>query len=1746
MNDVRTQAARGLLASLRTRLLDLTATNPLISFNHTRNTGSRTHLRAVDIDINALVQAVMEGQDVTLYALPPLDDIQADAFEDLDDTFLAIEGATQEETGGDGATDDAAGKVATGGRQSPAQNKKRKPAITRAAIEAHAIRSGINVSYEMCRGPNTDASGVSFQTLLWPESFQKTASKIYDTVRGHQEETGINTLHLALGSLEWYETEYSDKAFTTPLVVLQVVLERKVVHGVYKYSLSSADVSPQVNRTLSEKLYNQFRFRLPDLTDETDIWEYFDRVAEIICASRPRWCVRPYVTLAQFPFARLVMFNDLSEEAWSSELAERPLIKEILGGNEGDGPVAQRFAAEHDVDGSEVRGVVPFIALEADASQHSAIYDAMSGKNLVIQGPPGTGKSQTITNIIATAMAAGKRILFIADKQAALQVVKARLDEVGLGDFCLDLHSGRSRKSIVMEDMAKRINLHMTWRDQRALDASQVELDRRRSALNDYASIMNRPFGQTQMTVHDIIWSDRRRRTAAGNVSFGLEKVIIHNAEAMTAVTVENARARLRRFEQQAIPMKAAWPDIAAHPWFGMMNTRIASLEFGAIIRAAEMAAEGAERTVEASDALLSIGFNKETSYTRLMSRAKSLIDLNVPLDLPFPYYSALRSRHLRQETTEWLYKCEACAANLQKVVAWGFEEATGDCAEDATKYEKMADRITAAISLVGRSFPPGLTVGGMREWADMLMKDGERLHELVDTALLISKSAGDADPVSREDIRALLTFSGCLRTLDLSWIDRLGPGLTGRNAQQTFDAVRRDCQAVRAQADDLAATYHMASIPEAGILREAAATLRAAGLMAFMNSAVRQATRIYQGLRKTPSSTSRAEMAAGLDVLAEHKERVAGLALNSDYKTLIGPDYRGFETDFALVEPPFAWVVSVRRQMLEFGERGTRLRDALLTVGPDALERLYVSLRSIPLERSLEHLSQLDSVSSPPQEAAAIRAKASQVNAAADRLRDCGVDPGIGLSDISTIVSDLRCASQWLKKVTPPDLLVSAVGERIIHPLRDNSAIKQAMDVAEDIANSSLPEEVTDYVFQSSPEQLANHVKPLAEAFLDALQKMHEDSGYARKLLDINDRDFFGEPIDKLPPQAIAKRFRKASDAAHDMGEWVAFNRERQALVAEGLGDLLVYWENTSSTLSMVEMFELAYHHSLVKAVFAAYPVLEEFSGLSQEECRQRFADLDRQATVLARKKLAYTLSRREPPAGNRAGRRSEWTDYALLQNETNKQKRHIPLRKLFDQAGDAIQALKPCFMMSPISVAQYLKAEGLTFDLLVIDEASQMLPEDAMGAIARSAQIVVVGDHMQLPPTNFFGAAKDDIGDDDEDEEAVDAESILDLASSTYQPTRRLRVHYRSRHESLIAFSNRRFYDDALIVFPSPGDASATAGVSLINVDGIYSGNVNRKEADAVCAAAVSHMHDFPDRSLGIGTINSKQRDLIMEQMELLQSQDPVVAEFCARENWGGRIEPFFVKNLETIQGDERDTIFVSTLFGPPSEGKKPFQRFGAINRASGHRRLNVLFTRARHQLVVYTSLKPTDINADTNLLKGTQVFRDYLTFAATGRLDTGFETGREPDSDFEIFVSERLRQAGYAVVPQVGVAGFFIDLAIRHPEIPGTFLLGIECDGATYHSGRSARDRDILRQQILEGLGWNIYRIWSTDWFRDPEGQSRKMLSAIKDLEITARHGQKFRSAPSSSQPHPSAADSPGDVDGVEGGETECSEA
>ena len=391
----------------------------------------------------------------------------------------------------------------------------------------------------------------------------------------------------------------------------------------------------------------------------------------------------------------------------------------------------------------------------------------------------------------------------------------------------------------------------------------------------------------------------------------------------------------------------------------------------------------------------------------------------------------------------------------------------------------------------------------------------------------------------------------------------------------------------------------------------------------------------------------------------------------------------------------------------------------------------------------------------------------------------------------------------------------------------------------------------------------------------------------------------------------------------------------------------------------------------------------------------------------------------------------RKDYTGLVLIRNELSKKQRHVPVRTLLDRAGPSIQQMKPCFMMSPLSVAQFLKPGGLRFDLLVIDEASQMRPEEALGSIARADQLAIVGDPMQLPPTSFFDTADHVIGTDEDVEEIVDSESILDLSLATYYPPRALLWHYRSRHESLIAFSNRNFYEDKLIVFPSPLDPDKARrepkfGVFHHFVDGKYKSSLNILEAQAVAEAAVAFMREHPDRSLGLVALNQPQREVLLGEIDRLIARDRRAQEY--KEKWESTLEPFFVKNLENVQGDERDVIFISTVYGPDATTGIVINRFGPVNSNVGHRRLNVLFTRAKQRVDVFTSMRSSDIRVSEGSSAGVKALKAYLEYAETGRLEQGETTGRDPDSDFEIFVRDRLVQHGFEVANQVGGCRLF----------------------------------------------------------------------------------------------------------------------
>lgn len=597
---------------------------------------------------------------------------------------------------------------------------------------------------------------------------------------------------------------------------------------------------------------------------------------------------------------------------------------------------------------------------------------------------------------------------------------------------------------------------------------------------------------------------------------------------------------------------------------------------------------------------------------------------------------------------------------------------------------------------------------------------------------------------------------------------------------------------------------------------------------------------------------------------------------------------------------------------------------------------------------------------------------------------------------------------------------------------------------------------------------------------------------------------------IGQMDLQQQAVGFTAMLDRLGDLHDAITFNNLRIALSREELEWVLeTAWDWPNTARFLVLFFRQTCFEAFLRLAYAAREPLRAFDGQAHESARNRFRDLDVVGLKATQLRLAKTHFETLPsPSG--------YGQLGILMREFEKRSRHLPIRKLVQQAGNAIQAIKPVFMMSPMSIAAFVPPGSAKFDLVIFDEASQVRPVDAFGAVLRGQQVVVVGDTKQLPPTSFFDTL---IGEDDpeDDQESVtsDIESLLGLMAGQAAPQRMLRWHYRSRHQSLITISNERFYDNRLVVFPSVEPAHRGLGLVFHHLPNtIYDrgkSRTNQKEAEIVARAVMAHAKLAPHLTLGVAAFSLQQAEAILDQLEMLRRNDPSVEPFFASHPF----EPFFVKNLESVQGDERDVIFISVGYGRNAEGYVAMT-FGALTGQGGERRLNVLITRARQCCEVFTNLTHDDIDLTRTPSQGVAALKAFLKYAQTGVSDVPISDGREEDSPFEIEVAGALRAAGHDVVSQVGSGGFRIDLAIRDSERRGRFLLGIECDGATYHRSRSARDRDRLRQDVLENLGWQIYRVWSADWFNHPERELTKLLAAIGEAKLPQNNASPNRQA------------------------------
>jgi very-short-patch-repair endonuclease len=1721
--STRELAAQKRIADLRMRLLDLTNSNRLLNYKFSAR--SRRHVRLVDQLPDQLIERFDDDKRFVFRSLPEPSDEPEDEKTDAFVSALAQAKRTDEyylvalKKIGDDEDVEAERRIerALRTRLRKALGMSDRQGSDEISRQEWARRNGIEPSFDLSLPNKTRRSSQAdgyIQTLLLPEEMERTLSAINDQTRSTLQETGVNTLYLALGYLEWYESTTSQKPMYAPLLLHPIDIERKIVGGKYRYSIGSLGEETETNITLSERLQKDFHRRLPLLEEEDTPEKYFRKVQSAI-GDIPRWRVRRFAVVGHFAFARLVMFYDLEDARWPEGhgIIRNPVVAELLAGQ---GTSADAFyAEEYAVDDPIIAAKVPLLITDADSSQFSALVDVMDGKNLAIKGPPGTGKSQTITNIIAAALSNAKTVLFVAEKMAALNVVKDRLEKFGLGHFCLELHSTKARKKDLLEALKERLAIQGRLRNQGDLPAALKELRRTREQLSNYVTSINRSFGAAGKTIHGILWTEQHTRAYRQVLPKDLDNVELAGAKEVT-------RHDLLALKTKLEVVAAAYSDVVAaasspdrHPWFGISNAALDYFSRENLLELLNRLLSAIERLAAI---LTSISDQIGCQLSDTIDYASDLLDAIARLPVPaasvdLDLFTALSDataftalNDLQDAQADWL--------DAQRQL----EESIVIRDSAAARARELQDLLILA-RVAGLDRQP---LGALEDETAALRAQAGRIKG----AIAFNRSVANAFEVSAPTtVKALLKLATGVKfaaSLSPARHAYRYPGLGEADVPGLLTEAEVRARELEQRRTQLAGRLNFELDDDPRELRRLSDALRSANfLSALWSRDVQNAKRRHKKMKRAKGWTKRRTVAGDFEAIAHCIEISENIAADVGLQVACGPHFRGHETPFSELQAVSLFANSVKQFYSSTDGLDQQLKQALLEGTSEALERAALLEQHPDAALATALLSSVDGSTSDLGESCdRIERRAAKIAELWQRALALGLTEYVPVSDLGVMAAEAnRAHADAVARVLDADKARLAAeaeievnhkarllfGARWQGPKTDRTIIGGALNAAAEVEQASLPPLLRDHIYHRDRDSRISRLRTLGVSLKDTLASIPQIWDEVKALGEVDEITFFGTSVRDVSISSAAGRVTRALVAPDQLVIWTNWLAARQDCREGGLGGILQSFEGRPfESAPLSNALDRVYWHTLARAALTEFPEVGRFRGLQLEKARQKFSRLDEEIIELQRRALAFELSRRPIDKGYRGDYRKDDWGLELVHNEIGKKKRHIPVRELLDRGGRSILQMKPCFMMSPLSVAQFLKSNGLRFDLVVIDEASQMRPEEALGAIARCGQVVVVGDPMQLPPTSFFDRI-DRVPDDEMDEEEiVDNESILDLALARFRPARSLRWHYRSRHESLIAFSNKKFYDD-LIIFPSPLDPERERrqpklGVYHHFVQGKYKGHINVEEAERVAEAAIAFMRAEPEKSLGIVTLNQTQRDLLLELIERSVPREPFAQSYIDR--WEGTLEAFFVKNLENVQGDERDVIFISTVYGPDAATGVVMNRFGPINGAYGHRRLNVLFTRAKDRVEVFTSMRPSDINAGEGSNLGVHALKGYLEYAETGRLETGETTGREPDSEFEEFVRDRLREKGFDVVSQVGVAGYFIDLAVKHPKRSG-YLLGIECDGASYHSSRSARDRDRLRQQVLERLKWNIYRIWSTDWFQNPEEELRRLIGCLEGL-------------------------------------------
>ena len=1243
------------------------------------------------------------------------------------------------------------------------------------------------------------------------------------------EEQGYNNLFLALGMLEWYDIEHSDKRNRSPLILVPVKITKKSIRG--SYQIVRTDEDPIVNLSLQEKLNENFNLNLPEISDDEtfDPIEYFNQVKSII-SKNDRWKVQEDIFLGFFSFANFVMFKDL--EKFKNIYSAHPIIKGLAGIEDelSNKPITDYISSE-ELD-MKRRPHDTYQVLDADSSQQEAIEVVKSGRNLVIQGPPGTGKSQTIVNLITEMLAANKKVLFVCEKMAALEVVNERLKSVGLDKFCLQIHSRKANKKDILSQLREAYDFEIKQVPKsKYLD----ELVTYKEKLNNYSKALHQEIPKL------------------GNSTYWL---------------------------------------------IGQLNA------------------------LKETD-LLEIDLGKDFDqldykrFNEIVEVLETLKDRINQIGLPITH-------------------------NF-----WGTEISSTSEQHQQTLHNTLNKFTEQLVSLIDRIESLNKSMG----------IDIKTINDVMDYTKLINLLS--SKHIMNEDCLAL------------------------ENSRDYFSSIKKDLSII----ED------------------------------------------YQSM--TESITKNFED----DFLTEYDFKGSKRLLKGELSSFL----KYFKREYYAIKREFKGYLKNDQFDLNYNTMLTLCNEAI------ALHKLKDKINKFP-DKNFKPLGSL-------------------------------------WNRESSNVKKIKLMLEWF--IQYEELRVDD---------RDDIVLKKYILNEESIPNS------------------------IEISFKDILKKIETIITTKKgvdKQLKTNDEVLYVDGFENEEIKNISQKVSIWNKSMEELVDWTRFRKAYNQCNSVGLGkyinELIIDQELNPDKL--VNQFRKKYFYNIYEQIKKENKVLGEFESLTHEKLVEKFKTADRLQMDIAIDRVKNKICSHKP-TGNYDG--SKKSELGILQKQFKLQRGQMALRKLFKKSPNIVQQISPCFMMSPMSVSQYLDPEKMNFDLVIFDEASQIKPEHSVGAIIRANQLVVTGDDKQLPPTSFFQKMSMEPQDGD-DEDDIMLDSILDECSTMPSFTQSdLRWHYRSRDEALIQFSNIKFYSNKLYTFPTSYKDNKSLGLELHHIkDTVYDRGgsaTNREEAKALMKHVLSQLQKDPSKSIGVVALSQRQQSALRQEKDLLVNANPELSKLFEGESLQTK---FFIKNLETVQGDERDIIYISIGYGKDRNNKLSMN-FGPINKQGGERRLNVLISRAKEKVNVFSSITGNDFDLNRTQSLGVKYLKEYLDYAQSGgdinTIYDAAETGNEFDVDnpFESSVYEQLRLAGINCIPQVGQSGYKIDFGIVDPNDKSKFILALECDGASYHSSATARDRDRLRQSVLEGFGWKFHRIWSTDWFENNKREMKKLKDAISKAQSNKKEG------------------------------------